>query len=742
MLETHRLSTIHLLLGLSQPDTEQLTRNLHIQNADLEYENRVLEEMRNKQMQALMCLDNSDLKQHSVPARLVMSRKVWDQCHRVIRKQSKMRYLLCQAGDLLLARKFLSKRGLPMTYAGEWDNQFVTTPPISSTRGATETLKWKSTTEPQTTAPAAAENINLLPANPLQSAIRARTGVQNSSLPTIAEMPVVQLPSAQRHDQMPRANTQQAATNRNVQLVLPDQALVRLKIGPRNAARIHIEQPATPSRRHIGTSGRFLATPRTQTREPNSDDTIEELPTDSDRLDGMHHQYSMPVRRMFGSWPTDASRLQQPKPSFSTRPRPGSFNNTGSSTAKPTARQFDQAKKVYANNHSTLDTARSFDSSPPQPSESSAMEGVGYGNSRNLTVRNAMPTPAASSPSYTTTTKLTANDNHIHLPETNVELCLATPKSSRSAVGERQLQSSISTYQRSPMPPSDDTESGNLGSASTSFSRSDATIGHIESRQKRNLVQADTDVFSPSKAMQGLNLLPSTSLKSTETAKGQADVVSSFVGHQAQPGTNLNRLSDAAPQGTATSFTTPQPSKSTKYTNPLFGFDSFEIHADGQQASKNVNTSQSTQSYASTGQGQPAADTIGAYKAENTLMAGMSGAGIEEPPSTNAGNANANKPAAKDIPNDSLSPISANVAVDVPSSTRKTRRSARKQTAGTKRDASPEMKAAQPKRGKKAGPTPTPTTNSATNATSDATTNPPVPRGRGRPRKHPIQQRE
>lgn len=740
MSETHRFSTIQLLLGLSQSETEQLTRSLHVQNADLEYENRVLEEMRNKQMEALMCLDNSDLKQHSVPARLVMSRKVWDQCHRLIRKQSKMRYLLCQAGDLLLARKFLAKRGLPMIYAGEWGNQFVATPSISSTGGAAETLKWKSTTEPQTAASAAAENTNPLPANPIHSASRPRTGVQNPSLPIITEMPIVQVPSAQRCDPMPRASTQQAATNRNVQLVLPDQALVRLKIGPRNAARIHIEQPATPSCRYRDTSGRFLATPRTQTREPNSDDTIDELPTDSHRFDGMHHQYPMPVRRMFGSWATGTSRIQQPEPSFSARPQPGSFNNiipTGPSTAKPTARQFDQAKRISTGNRPTADTARSFESSPPQPSDSSAMERLVYGNSRNLTVGNAMPTPAASSPRDTTTTKLTANDNHIQLPKTNVEMCPATPKSYRSAVSERQLQSSISAYRRSPMPASDGTESGIPESASASFSRSDAMIDHIESRQKHNVAQADIDVFSPSKAMQGLNLLPSVSLNSTETAKGQADNVGFFEGHQAQPDTNLNHLSGEAPQGTANPITTSQLSKSTKYTNPLFGFDSFDIHADNQQASQNVNTSQSTQSYAWTGQGQPAADTIGTSKGGESLMAEMSGAGIEEPPSTNQ-NANANQQAVKYGSDDHLSPISANVAVDVTPVTRKTRQSARKQTPGTKRDASTEMKAAQPKRGKNSGPNPTPTTNSATNATSTLTTNPPVPRGRGRPRKHPI----
>lgn len=740
MLETHRLSTIQLLLGLNQCDLEQLTRNLNMQNEDLEYENRVLEEMRNKQMQALMCLDNSDLKQHSVPARLVMSRKVWNQCHRAIRKQSKMSYLLCQAGDLLLARKFLSKRGLPMTYAGEWDNQFVATPSISNTAGVSETLQWKSATEPPSNPSTATENTELPPGNPLQLATGTRTGFQNSSSATLNGLPILQLPSAQLHDPMPRASTQQASTQHNVHMALPNQALVRLRIGPRNAAHIQVDQPATPSRRHMEALGRFLATPRPQAREPNSDDTIEEFPSELDRLDGMHHQDSMPVRRMFGSWSTDLSRLQPPEPSFSTRPLTGSFNNIMRpirSIAKPEARQFDQAKGVNTRDRSTLGTAGAFDSSPPGLTDPSAMEGVVYGTTRVSTVKNAIQTPARSSPNYTTTTKLTADDDQIRLPKTNVETCLATPVSYRAAVGERQFQSSISTYQQSTMPPSDDAEFENPRSTSASYSKSNAMVGYIEPKQKQRVAQADTDVFSTSKAMQGLNLLPSVSLNSIATTKGQPAEVSNFAG-QSKSEMNTHGFPDEASQRTVNSFTMQQPSKPGKFSNLLFGFENFDIHADNQQVSQDANVSQPNQSYSSTDQGQPLADVVGTSRGENSVMADMSGVEVEEPPSTNTENANANQQAAKDIPGDHLSPISTNVAMEAPPTTRKTRQSAKKQTTSTKRDASTEMKSAQPKRGKNSNFT----TNLTTSPVTTPTPNPPVTRGRGRPRKHPAQPKE
>ncbi|QGA15280.1 hypothetical protein EYB26_002937 [Talaromyces marneffei] len=648
MLETHRLSTIQLLLGLNQCDTDQLTLNLNMKKEDLEYENRILEEMRNKQLQALMCLDNSDLKQHSVPARLVMSRKVWNQCHHMIQKQSKMRYLFCQARDLLLAQKFLSKRGLPMIYAGDWDNQFVATPSISNTAGVPETLQWKSTAESQSNSSAAAGSTELLPGNPLHSATGTQTGVQGASPATVNGLPIVRLASTQLSNPMPRASTQQ--TSNEQQLVLPNQALVHLKIGPRNAARIHIDQPAMRSRRHMDM---LLATPRPQVREPNSDDTIEESPSGSTGLDGMHHQYSMPVRRMFGSWSTGLSQLQPPKPSLPTRPLTGSFNSI-----------------------------------------------------------------------------IHPEDNHIRLPKLDVEMCLATPKSYRTAVSERQLQSSISAYQQSPMPPSDDAEFEDSGSASASYSSSDATV--MEPKKEQRTIQAETDVFSPSKAMKGLNLLPSVSLNPIETAKRQPAEVSSFV---AQPETNTNRLPDEALQGTINSFKMLQPSKPTKHTKPLFGFDRFEIHTDNQKATQNANISQQNQPYPSTGQGQISVDTIDTSRDESSVMTDKSAVEVSEPPSTNAETANAAKPETKDLPSDHLSPISANVAADGTPSTRKTRQSTRKQTTGTKRDASTEIKTTRPKRGKNLVTSP----NLITNQAATPTSNPPVTRGRGRPRKHPVQ---
>lgn len=737
MLETHRLSTIQILLGLSQSDIEQLTLNLHMQNADLEYENRVLEEMRNKQMEALMCLDNSDLKQHSVPARLVMARKAWNQCHRVIRKQSKMKYLLCQVGDLLLARKFLSKRGLPMIYAGEWHNQFVATPSISSSGDAAEHLEWKSTTEAQSNIPTMAGNSYHLPMNPLHSATGTQSGAQNPSPATVGEMPVVQLPLAQRYDTMPQTNTEQSSTNRNVQLVLPNQALVRLRIGPKNAARIHIDQPAMPFRRHMDTPRKFLATPQPQTREPNSDDTIEESPSQSERPDSMPRQDLMPVRRMFGSWSsTGASHLQPPGPSFPMRPRPGSFSNiipAGRSTAKPQTRQFDQAKRISTGTHPTPHTAHSFDSSPPQPSDVSTMEGIVYENSQSLAVRHAMPTPAATSPNYTTTTNLTANDYRNPLPESNIEMCLATPESYRTTVSERQRQSSISAYQQLPIPPSDETESGKLGSEFASFSLSGVMIGPLKPKRNQRATHADLDAFPPTTAMQGLDPLNSISLNPRKTVKVQAGNVGSFVSHEAQPVNDSNHLADATSQGIANPPMTPQPPKSIKYINPLFDFDSFEIHADNQQASHDLNFSQSTHSYSSTDQGHAAAGMIDTSQGKSPPIAGMSRAVIEDPPSINA--ENSNQPTANDILNNQLSPISANVTADAMPLTRKTRQSARKQNTSAKRDISTDLKTSQRKRGKYTAPA----TSLTTNATPTPSANPPIPRGRGRPRKHPIE---
>ncbi|KAH8698475.1 hypothetical protein BGW36DRAFT_358011 [Talaromyces proteolyticus] len=143
MLAKHDLLKIQILLSLDDGEVTELTENLKKQNEDTEHENKILEEMRAKQLAALMYLDNSDLKSYSVPARLVMSRKSWARCHRAVQKNSKMEYLLCKVGDLLLARRFLSRRGLPLAYAGDWNNDYVATPSLSFEAGEQNALKWR-----------------------------------------------------------------------------------------------------------------------------------------------------------------------------------------------------------------------------------------------------------------------------------------------------------------------------------------------------------------------------------------------------------------------------------------------------------------------------------------------------------------------------------------------------------------------------------------------------------------------
>ncbi|KAL1969407.1 hypothetical protein VTN77DRAFT_8845 [Rasamsonia byssochlamydoides] len=96
--------------------------------------------MQAKQLRALMRIDNSDLKEHRVPSQLVF-RKASRQFTRMLRDRIGTDYLLCQAKELLLARRFLSKRGLDPQYAGEWSNDFVYLP--KSQNEEQEMFEWK-----------------------------------------------------------------------------------------------------------------------------------------------------------------------------------------------------------------------------------------------------------------------------------------------------------------------------------------------------------------------------------------------------------------------------------------------------------------------------------------------------------------------------------------------------------------------------------------------------------------------
>lgn len=146
MLVHHSLSQVRQLLGISVADIEEMAEHLNERNDQIEMENETLLDMQAKQHRALLRIDYSDLKKHDVPDCLVLHRRYSHEATNDVKERIKDDYMLCQVKDLLVARKFLSKRGLPLRYAGDWRNDFIFSP--SSRRIASpERFDWKECSE-------------------------------------------------------------------------------------------------------------------------------------------------------------------------------------------------------------------------------------------------------------------------------------------------------------------------------------------------------------------------------------------------------------------------------------------------------------------------------------------------------------------------------------------------------------------------------------------------------------------
>ena len=151
MLPMHGFTTACHLLGLTAKQREEIFKHLNRRNRQIERENTQLAEMRLKQRRALLRIDNSDLKHNSVPPQLVFS-KMSERCADTLRKKVKTDYLLCHAGDLLNARRFLHRRGLDRSFAGNWSNSLVALrAPESVTEE--EMFEWKGPVAPEKQAP-------------------------------------------------------------------------------------------------------------------------------------------------------------------------------------------------------------------------------------------------------------------------------------------------------------------------------------------------------------------------------------------------------------------------------------------------------------------------------------------------------------------------------------------------------------------------------------------------------------
>ncbi|KAL1856707.1 hypothetical protein Plec18170_003678 [Paecilomyces lecythidis] len=124
MLQEHSWTKIISLLGLTSEQDEQIRSHISNRNRQVEEENAHLEDMRAKQLEALMRIDNTVLRRNKPPPQLVF-RKTSIQHGRNIKDGTDCDYLLCKAGEVLLARRFLHKRGLDPQFAGRWRNEMV-----------------------------------------------------------------------------------------------------------------------------------------------------------------------------------------------------------------------------------------------------------------------------------------------------------------------------------------------------------------------------------------------------------------------------------------------------------------------------------------------------------------------------------------------------------------------------------------------------------------------------------------
>jgi hypothetical protein len=463
MLEVHDMSRIRFLLGLSQFEIEELKRNIHKRNDDVEYENRVLEEMQHKQLRALMCLDNSDLKKHSVPARLIMSRKSWTKCHRVIQKNSRMRYLLCQAGKLQNARRFLSRRGLPMTYAGEWDNQFVANASVSNHAGVPEAFEWRQITNPSTHSVA----INRNNETELPEA-EGQVDVQN------AQSSTVNTSSARQDGHIPPLSSQPGSNNRRSQVELPRQCIVRLKIGAKNAARIQAAE-LLPHNRHRDVFNVMFthSVPQPMVREPNSDDTIEQSPPKPHRLIPVQGNFPLPVRRKLGCWSADKHR---PKPTLSPTAETPEGLDEDFYDLPPANQRAHKTRQVGDNIneqiHKKGDLGRVpvWDTKTPQSLGSFSSKATVSGNAGNLVSRNILEGIESYSSGHTKVTANKAQKSRIVSLKTRAGMVFETAGSSGRVVNNTQVQSANSANEYLSSLPDGESASKNMQSNSTTFS--------------------------------------------------------------------------------------------------------------------------------------------------------------------------------------------------------------------------------------------------------------------------------
>ncbi|KAJ5826864.1 hypothetical protein N7447_003627 [Penicillium robsamsonii] len=130
------------LLGLGSDERTDLKQVIGIRNKQIERENKRLEQMRRKQRNALMRIDNSDLKLFQPPPQLVLKR-ITRETNRNLFLTKYTDLLMCQAHDVLKARQYLHQHGLPRRYAGDWGDSLVVLRESEESSHEPDKFEWK-----------------------------------------------------------------------------------------------------------------------------------------------------------------------------------------------------------------------------------------------------------------------------------------------------------------------------------------------------------------------------------------------------------------------------------------------------------------------------------------------------------------------------------------------------------------------------------------------------------------------
>ncbi|KAJ9243367.1 hypothetical protein DTO169E5_2949 [Paecilomyces variotii] len=174
MLEEHSWPKIISMLGLTFEQDEQTRNHIANRNRQVEEENAQLGEMRAKQLEALMRIDNTALRRNSPPLQLVF-RKTSIRHRRNLKEGTESDYLLCKAGEVLTARRFLHKRGLDPLFAGRWGNEMAVLQ-SSVNKSEPDRLHWRCDME---------SNLQTVSATPLPFARSPRSDPEVECSPSL-----------------------------------------------------------------------------------------------------------------------------------------------------------------------------------------------------------------------------------------------------------------------------------------------------------------------------------------------------------------------------------------------------------------------------------------------------------------------------------------------------------------------------------------------------------------------------